>query len=80
METVFMLFEGRCPTCGAEVEIVEVSGLDQFLAEYQFIGEFEQHVWNAYGDGLDNDGMVGFCCANGHRHEVYHHPSGDWLA
>lgn len=80
METVWKLFEGACPTCGAEVEIVEVSGTRRFLADYQFCGTFEQRVWEPSGDGLDSDGMVAFRCPNGHYHEVYHSPGGDWVA
>lgn len=80
METVFMLFEGVCPTCGAETDIVEVSGTRQFLTEQQFSGTFEQRTWEEVGDGLDSNGMVAFRCPEGHYHEAYHSPGGDWVA
>lgn len=78
-ETVWLLFEGVCPTCGGDLEIVEVSGVKRFLAEHRFNGEFEQNVWKE-GRWDDNDGMVAFRCPEGHRHEAYHSPSGDWMA
>ncbi len=77
-ETAFMLFEGVCPTCGGDVEIVEVSGVKRFLIEQQFNGEFEQNVWKE-GWRYDNDGMVAFRCPAGHRHEIYHTHCGDWM-
>ena len=79
METVMMLFEGVCPVCQVEVEIVEVSGTEQFLQEFTFEGEFGQRVWRD-GDGLYDDGMVRFVCQEGHERSAFHTPHGDWVA
>ncbi len=80
MESVLLLFEGICPTCRADVEIVEVSGTREFLADYRFDGEFEQRVWQPSIDGMGEDGMVRFVCPAGHQHEAYHLSQGDWVA
>lgn len=80
MSTVWTLLEGTCPTCDAETEIVEVSGVEQFLRDYRFEGEFEQRIWAPTPDGMGEDGVVRFVCPQGHEHAAYHLTCGDWVA
>lgn len=79
MSAVESLFEGVCPVCEADVEIIEVSGTPSFLREFTYTGEFETRIWEP-SCGPGEDGVVRFKCPAGHEHGAYHLSHGDWVA
>lgn len=75
---IFCLFEGVCPVCSQDVDIVSVGGTPDFLEEQQFSGEYTTYTWTCtQSGGRRLDGGVGFRCKNGHEHYV-EHSNGDW--
>jgi len=78
---IFMLFEGTCPECEAEVEITSAGGAKEFFAMQSWVGDIEAplRMWLAPREIDQVVGSVEFECVNGHKHCVEYGKWGEWL-
>lgn len=84
METeseVFQLFEGCCPTCKGDVEVVSAGGITKFQQQQTWLLELpiEFNYW-CEDASLDFTiiGGVQFKCEDGHKHYIELNKFGDW--
>lgn len=87
---ICLLFEGICPTCGNDTDVIRVGGRSRFRQDYgeDFDREAEIVPWQErdfywYGERgkfvcePSDEGEIDFVCTKGHEHCVGH-AYGDW--
>lgn len=77
---VFELFEGVCPTCGEEVEIVEIGVKPSARWETEGVGRSDAVV-TLWSEEADYDIGYTFRCGKGHSHYAERsEETGEWLS
>ena len=64
-EVIFSLFEGACPDCGADAEIISAGGTAEFLDLHGDWGVEDFIEWEVIdNDGMNTIGSLEFECQN----------------
>ena len=74
--TVFGILEGTCPTCGSELKLTQVNGIQTFVDQFSPTDKkVSSKVWDK---GVTEQGEMVFHCPKGHEHTVFLTFGGDW--
>jgi hypothetical protein len=75
----WLLLEGGCPICDAEVDIISIGGTASELREWKVSETVDRTLWGDESARAMNAVLaLEFKCANGHRHYIEKNPWGDW--
>jgi hypothetical protein len=73
----FILLEGGCPVCDADVEIIHIGGIAEEMESFTVPETATRNWWR---DDWQGETVLGleFKCLNGHKHWIEKNRFGDW--